>query len=211
MPSVFGGRRNCGTLLCTCPTASRTSIMFGKEQLFAKDLDPVDSDDNVKHVRDLLNTDRRLSVRLISETLDITKTIVHEIVSESLGMRKTANLHAISRREAIRYRIICDGGVERLNDALRSQTWRRNAISETINSSELLARRCHDLEPPDRSMRTPEVGSGASFYRQGRHWIADPFSIIGSRTAKFARDAWYVRQVFTMTWAHEASTGLAPA
>ncbi|KAJ8954449.1 hypothetical protein NQ318_011125 [Aromia moschata] len=46
------------------------------------------SDDNVKRVRDLLNTDRRLSVRLISETLEITKTIVHEIVSESLGMRK---------------------------------------------------------------------------------------------------------------------------
>ncbi|MBZ5797389.1 hypothetical protein K8353_45980, partial [Burkholderia contaminans] len=46
------------------------------------------SDDNVKRVRDLLNTDRRLSVRLIYKTLDITKTIVHEIVSESLGMRK---------------------------------------------------------------------------------------------------------------------------
>ncbi|KAJ8947218.1 hypothetical protein NQ318_001504 [Aromia moschata] len=46
------------------------------------------SDDNVKRVRDLLNTDRRLNVRLISESLDITKTIVHEIVSESLGMRK---------------------------------------------------------------------------------------------------------------------------
>ncbi|KAJ8948152.1 hypothetical protein NQ318_009240 [Aromia moschata] len=46
------------------------------------------SDDNVKRVRDLLNTDRRLSVRLISDTLDITKTIVHEIVSKSLGMRK---------------------------------------------------------------------------------------------------------------------------
>ncbi|KAJ8957736.1 hypothetical protein NQ318_017634 [Aromia moschata] len=46
------------------------------------------SDDNVNRVRDLLNTDRRLSVRLISETLDITKTIVHEIVSGSLGMRK---------------------------------------------------------------------------------------------------------------------------
>ncbi|KAJ8961109.1 hypothetical protein NQ318_008786 [Aromia moschata] len=46
------------------------------------------SDDNVKRVRDLLNTDRRLSVRLISETLDITKTIVHKIVSESFGMRK---------------------------------------------------------------------------------------------------------------------------
>ncbi|KAJ8961666.1 hypothetical protein NQ318_021264 [Aromia moschata] len=47
------------------------------------------SDDNVKRVRDLLNTHSRLSVRLISETLDITKTIVHEMVSESLGMRKT--------------------------------------------------------------------------------------------------------------------------
>ncbi|KAJ8934820.1 hypothetical protein NQ318_000801 [Aromia moschata] len=46
------------------------------------------SEDNVKRVRDLLKTDRRLSVRLISETLDITKTIVHEIVSESLGMKK---------------------------------------------------------------------------------------------------------------------------
>ncbi|KAJ8950559.1 hypothetical protein NQ318_015692 [Aromia moschata] len=46
------------------------------------------SNDNVKRVRDVLNTDRRLSVRLISETLDITKTIVHKIVSESLGMRK---------------------------------------------------------------------------------------------------------------------------
>ncbi|KAJ8948846.1 hypothetical protein NQ318_013498 [Aromia moschata] len=41
------------------------------------------SDNNVKHVRDLLNTDRRLSVRLISETLDITKTVVHEIVSDA--------------------------------------------------------------------------------------------------------------------------------
>ncbi|KAJ8933124.1 hypothetical protein NQ318_021237 [Aromia moschata] len=50
------------------------------------------SDDNVKRVRDLLNTDRRLSVRLISETLDITKIIVHEIVSESLGMRKNLNV-----------------------------------------------------------------------------------------------------------------------
>ncbi|KAJ8947775.1 hypothetical protein NQ318_017047 [Aromia moschata] len=46
------------------------------------------SDDNVKRVRDLLNTDHHLSVRVISKTLDITKTIVHEIVSESLGMRK---------------------------------------------------------------------------------------------------------------------------
>ncbi|KAJ8944350.1 hypothetical protein NQ318_011481 [Aromia moschata] len=45
------------------------------------------SDDTVKRVRDLLNTDRRLSVRLISETLDITKTIVHEIVSLLMRMK----------------------------------------------------------------------------------------------------------------------------
>ncbi|KAJ8938973.1 hypothetical protein NQ318_005215 [Aromia moschata] len=47
------------------------------------------SDDNVKRVRDLLNTDRRSSKCPFNfETLDITKTFVHEIVSESLGMRK---------------------------------------------------------------------------------------------------------------------------
>ncbi|KAJ8962832.1 hypothetical protein NQ318_001232 [Aromia moschata] len=49
------------------------------------------TDDNVKRMHDLLNTDRRLSVRLTSETLDIMKTIVHEIVSESLGMRKVCS------------------------------------------------------------------------------------------------------------------------
>ncbi|KAJ8943039.1 hypothetical protein NQ318_022583 [Aromia moschata] len=52
------------------------------------------SDDNVKRVGDLLNTDRRLSVRLISETLDITKYIVHEIMSESLGRLALAQLNA---------------------------------------------------------------------------------------------------------------------
>ncbi|KAJ8936080.1 hypothetical protein NQ318_008027 [Aromia moschata] len=58
------------------------------------------SDDNVKRVPDLLNTDRRLFVRLISETLDITKTIVHEIVSESLEMRKIDTTPLNSLREA---------------------------------------------------------------------------------------------------------------
>ncbi|KAJ8958285.1 hypothetical protein NQ318_017431 [Aromia moschata] len=46
------------------------------------------SDDNVKRVRDLLNTDRRLSVRFISETLDITKTIVHEIEEGKMSYEK---------------------------------------------------------------------------------------------------------------------------
>ncbi|KAJ8949364.1 hypothetical protein NQ318_012029 [Aromia moschata] len=60
------------------------------------------SDDNVKRVRDLLNIDRRLSVRLISETLNITKTIVHEIVSESLGMRKVNQNSSQSKYEVLR-------------------------------------------------------------------------------------------------------------
>ncbi|KAJ8959348.1 hypothetical protein NQ318_022034 [Aromia moschata] len=58
------------------------------------------SDYNVKRVRDLLNPDRRLSVRLISETLDITKTIVNEIVSESLGMRKIRPMNSARRSES---------------------------------------------------------------------------------------------------------------
>ncbi|XP_023311966.1 putative uncharacterized protein FLJ37770 [Anoplophora glabripennis] len=46
------------------------------------------TDDNVTRVRQLLNTDRRLSVRLMSLILDIPKTIVHEIVTNNLNMRK---------------------------------------------------------------------------------------------------------------------------
>ncbi|KAJ8948903.1 hypothetical protein NQ318_020489 [Aromia moschata] len=70
------------------------------------------SDDNVRRVCDLLNTDRRLSVRLISETLDLTKTIVHEIVSESLGMRKhyVTEIHSAQLRKKIfqyETKIIC--------------------------------------------------------------------------------------------------------
>ncbi|KAJ8956036.1 hypothetical protein NQ318_006312 [Aromia moschata] len=65
--------------------AAKTIPMLKKA--FGVDCLSDSSDDNVKRVRDLLNTDRLLSVRLISETLDITKTIVHKIVSESLGMR----------------------------------------------------------------------------------------------------------------------------
>ncbi|KAJ8937392.1 hypothetical protein NQ318_015472 [Aromia moschata] len=65
-------------------------------------------DDNVKRVRDLLNTDRRLSVRLISETLDITKTIVHEIVSECLGMRKKACTDALKAIPENDYRAAFD-------------------------------------------------------------------------------------------------------
>jgi septation ring formation regulator EzrA len=46
------------------------------------------TDDNVARVRAELNSDRRLSVRMIADNLNIPKTIVHELVTEKLNMRK---------------------------------------------------------------------------------------------------------------------------
>ena len=46
------------------------------------------SDENVTRVRELLNADRRMTVRLLADTLDIPKTVVHRIVTEELNMRK---------------------------------------------------------------------------------------------------------------------------
>lgn len=37
------------------------------------------SEDNVNHVKDSLNTDKRLSVHMIPDTLGIDKVIVHKI------------------------------------------------------------------------------------------------------------------------------------
>lgn len=46
------------------------------------------SEDNVSRVRKLLNEDRRMTVRTISENLGIPQTTVFEIVTENLNMRK---------------------------------------------------------------------------------------------------------------------------
>ncbi|KAG8240052.1 hypothetical protein J437_LFUL019551 [Ladona fulva] len=46
------------------------------------------TNDNLAPVRDLLNSDRRLSVQMIAETINIPKTIVHELVTDKLDMRK---------------------------------------------------------------------------------------------------------------------------
>ena len=46
------------------------------------------TDDNVSRVCDCLNSDRRMSVRMIAETLSIPKSIVHGIVIDNLNMRK---------------------------------------------------------------------------------------------------------------------------
>lgn len=45
-------------------------------------------DKNVSRVNELLNSDRRMSVRMIAETLNIAKTTVHDIVTINLQMRK---------------------------------------------------------------------------------------------------------------------------
>lgn len=44
--------------------------------------------DNVAKVRAALNTDRRLSVRLIADKVELPKSIVHEIITTELQMRK---------------------------------------------------------------------------------------------------------------------------
>ncbi|KAG8229031.1 hypothetical protein J437_LFUL007586 [Ladona fulva] len=46
------------------------------------------TDDNLAHVCDLLNSDHQLSIQMIAETLNIPKTIAHELVTDKLDMRK---------------------------------------------------------------------------------------------------------------------------
>ncbi|KAJ8941238.1 hypothetical protein NQ318_015670, partial [Aromia moschata] len=87
-----GFRRRLSFGQANFPVAQRASQKVGKmSTMFYENRagwpSTSSSDDDMKRLRNLLNTDRCLSVRLISETLDITKTIVNEIVSESLGMR----------------------------------------------------------------------------------------------------------------------------
>lgn len=46
------------------------------------------TDDNVSRVRECLNKDRRLSVRLVADMLNLPKTLVHDIVTGEMQMRK---------------------------------------------------------------------------------------------------------------------------
>ncbi|XP_011859854.1 PREDICTED: putative uncharacterized protein FLJ37770 [Vollenhovia emeryi] len=46
------------------------------------------TDDNVQRVRDVLNSNRRLSVRMIADQIGIDKMIVHTIITEDLAIRK---------------------------------------------------------------------------------------------------------------------------
>ncbi|RLU25678.1 hypothetical protein DMN91_001835 [Ooceraea biroi] len=46
------------------------------------------NDENVKRIRDLVRSDRRLTVRLIADELNLNHTTVHEILINELGMKK---------------------------------------------------------------------------------------------------------------------------
>ena len=46
------------------------------------------TDEKVTRVRDLLNTDRQMTVQLLANTPNIPKTVVHRIVMDELNMRK---------------------------------------------------------------------------------------------------------------------------
>ena len=46
------------------------------------------ADENVTKVRNLLDSDRRLNVRLIAQELHLRKSSVHSIVTDHLNMRK---------------------------------------------------------------------------------------------------------------------------
>jgi hypothetical protein len=48
----------------------------------------VKSDENVKRVRSLVATDRRLTVRFVANELNMNKNAVHQILTDHLDMRK---------------------------------------------------------------------------------------------------------------------------
>jgi ribosome-associated protein YbcJ (S4-like RNA binding protein) len=51
-------------------------------------LECIENDQNVTKVRDLMRSDRRLTVRMISSVLNLNRQTVHEILTFELGMQK---------------------------------------------------------------------------------------------------------------------------
>jgi hypothetical protein len=48
------------------------------------------TDDNVAKFREVIRSDRRLTVREVAEEVSISKTVYHEILTENLGMHRIA-------------------------------------------------------------------------------------------------------------------------
>uniref|UniRef100_A0A8C3CU13 Mos1 transposase HTH domain-containing protein n=1 Tax=Cairina moschata TaxID=8855 RepID=A0A8C3CU13_CAIMO len=80
------------------------SGVFGWHKLFREGRERVEDDDrsrrpstsktneNVSRVENLLNCDRRMSVRMIADDLSIPQTQVFEMVKENLAMRKVCTM-----------------------------------------------------------------------------------------------------------------------
>ncbi|GFX00337.1 protein GVQW3 [Trichonephila clavipes] len=56
------------------------------------------TDENVVRVRDLVRSDRRLTVRIIGEELNLNHTIVHQILTNELKMRKIMTMHLVTQQ-----------------------------------------------------------------------------------------------------------------
>ena len=89
-------------------------------------------DENVSRVRDLLNNNRRMCVRMIAGTLSILKTTVYDIVSDNLYLRK-----------------VCQVAPKLLTD--------NHGINRVATASELLVRVQHK---PDWRMSLPASKHG---------------------------------------------------
>jgi len=55
------------------------------------------TDEHLTRVRELLNTDRGMSIRMMPELLNLPKTIVHEIVSEDFAKPEESSNEQVSR------------------------------------------------------------------------------------------------------------------
>jgi len=56
--------------------------------LVREDLQPKKKDDNVERVRSLVRSDRRLTLRMISNELNLNRFTVHQVLTQDLYMRK---------------------------------------------------------------------------------------------------------------------------
>jgi len=66
----------------------RMAVRVWKTNLVLKELARQKTEENVTKVRDLVRSDRRLTVRMISSVLNVNRQTVHEILTFELGIQK---------------------------------------------------------------------------------------------------------------------------
>uniref|UniRef100_A0A8B9TX61 Transposase n=1 Tax=Anas zonorhyncha TaxID=75864 RepID=A0A8B9TX61_9AVES len=107
------------------------SGVFEWHKLFRKGRERVEDDDcsgrpltsktneNVSRVKNLLNRDRRMSIRMIADDLSIPQTQVFEMVKENLAMRKVCVkfvLQVLSKEQKANRKAICQGLLHHVNE-----------------------------------------------------------------------------------------------